>query len=356
MRYSNINDRDNVIRFFSTFCNEDKIAHENLISPFEIQKLINGRSNISLDEVLQLYRENGFEIDLPPSGSKYEDFQYYWSSIRGKSNGHYFRYRCTTESYLSGIHLLKLAQGHSLVDIGCGSGHFSAVYKFYCKSTTAVDAELSNLLILNCCFSPSTSLICTDLNVTIGLDGRRFDSVFISDVLHYIKDKERFLSEVHDSWNCKGYLLLNHIHHLGQKVYEAGMGVPLHLSEWKDLIQREFPHAIIKFYSESAFIKYVIGDSSTLEQANDTEESPVLCIVSHHSFDLKQKIPVPPCIQLNTAYSLCSNEGQIVLTRKNLPQSFLDEFESDLFPKQYVLPNLLFPVDALFARGLFFVI
>ena len=43
MRYSNINDRDNVIRFFSTFCNEDKIAHENLISPFEIQKLINGR-------------------------------------------------------------------------------------------------------------------------------------------------------------------------------------------------------------------------------------------------------------------------------------------------------------------------
>ncbi len=194
------------------------------------------------------------------------------------------------------------------------------------------------------------------MNVTIGLDGRRFDSVFISDVLHYIKDKERFLSEVHDSWNCKGYLLLNHIHHLGQKVYEAGMGVPLHLSEWKDLIQREFPHAIIKFYSESAFIKYVIGDSSTLEQANDTEESPVLCIVSHHSFDLKQKIPVPPCIQLNTAYSLCSNEGQIVLTRKNLPQSFLDEFESDLFPKQYVLPNLLFPVDALFARGLFFVI
>ena len=352
MKVSYINWGDIDIKFCCSFFNGGKISHENLCSPFLLQQYVTENECLRVEELLKRYEEEGYNIDISKNDNEKICFIDCWDRLRGTNRGNYFRYRFLTESYLSGIHLLKLIGRGSLVDVGCGTGHFSSLYKHYCSSTVAIDAELSNLLILHKFFSKNTHLICTDLNVTLGLDDEKYDNFFMSDLFHYVRNKEHFISEIDKHWSKKGLLLFNHIHHCGQYMQEKGIGNPLSLSGLRNLLSEKFPDAQICFFGERDFVRFVLGKSDRLTEAKEDEKSPLVCIVSYQNYDLKKKLPTPPAVKLNNAYDLVVSNGGLTLERCELSQEFLTEFKSDLFPEKCEFFHLTIPYEDWFSRGL----
>lgn len=351
---SYIVDGDTKIEFYHSFSDVNKTAHENLCSPFMLQNFLREKKIMTVEEVIEWYKKNQYSLNLPMIGANYNDFQECWNKLRGNDRGNYFRYRCTTESYLSGIHLLKLVEGQSLIDIGCGIGHFSAFYKYLCSRTGAVDAELSNLLIMHRCFSDETSLICSDLNVSLGTSNEKYDNVFASDILHYIHNKKHFMKEIELMWNREGLLLFNHVHHCGQEMKEEGIGEPLKVLEWKELLTTHFPNTKIRMYGEHKFVRYVLGEIDNLLEATENETSPLVCIIcdKNYEYDLRKQIVTPPVVQVNNAYELRVERGDLVFKKCKLPTEFNEEFETELFPTEYVVSGCSLPVNVLFARGI----
>ena len=328
-----IRDGNVTFDFVCAFSHGQLCSHENWAPPYKLQEWLVRERPSSFEQIIQWHIGNGVPV-WGLEGSKDDvAFGDEWTYYRGAKRGNYFRYRYISESYLSGIQLLKHVQGGVLADVGCGVGHFAKYYKERCNKSIAIDAEWCNLYFMHKYFSPSSSLVCTDLDVTLGLEQNVVDHFFISDSFHYVKEKRRFLENVRSAWSGEGLILFNHVHHIDQQMHENGIGIPLSVECYRNMIKEVFPECKVEIYGERSFVRYALDVADTIYEANNDEMSPLtICVHRGNNLDIRKQVRLPDRMRLNNAYKLVWLHDKPVFQRICLPEAFMEEFHSDLFP------------------------
>jgi ubiquinone/menaquinone biosynthesis C-methylase UbiE len=91
--------------------------------------------------------------------------------------------------------ILHVNKHSHLLDLGCGTGNFTAALQPYAASVTGIDIS-EGMLRRACAKYPSLQFIHGDVT-NLPFNPESFDGAFTVQVLHHVKDKERFLTEVY---------------------------------------------------------------------------------------------------------------------------------------------------------------
>ena len=122
-------------------------------------------------------------------------------SLLGLNRGwvDYLKHRTKDGSYKSAIKLLKShIKNERILDIGCGVGQLMPVLYKHAKPTNtfAIDISFLHLFFARKYFAkPETLLICSNVEKGLMFEDNFFDSIISVDTFHYIKSKNKLLSE-----------------------------------------------------------------------------------------------------------------------------------------------------------------
>ncbi|MCR3720590.1 MULTISPECIES: class I SAM-dependent methyltransferase [Prauserella salsuginis group] len=86
--------------------------------------------------------------------------------------------------------------GHSVLDVGCGSGKLSASLRDRGATVTGIDASAGMLELAEQRLGDDTELLLVDLNDPLPFDDETFDDAIASLVLHYLEDWTAALAEM----------------------------------------------------------------------------------------------------------------------------------------------------------------
>lgn len=93
------------------------------------------------------------------------------------------------------IRLLHVDCGSMLLDMGCGTGNYTAALQQVAKSVIGIDISIGMIEQARAKF-PALRFICGDIT-SLPFDSETFDGAFAIQVLHHVKKKEIFLRETY---------------------------------------------------------------------------------------------------------------------------------------------------------------
>lgn len=93
------------------------------------------------------------------------------------------------------VRLLRVGPDSALLDIGCGTGNYTAALQQVAKSVIGIDISIGMIEQARAKF-PRLRFVCGDV-MSLPFNSATFDGGFAIQVLHHIKKKEIFLNEVH---------------------------------------------------------------------------------------------------------------------------------------------------------------
>jgi ubiquinone/menaquinone biosynthesis C-methylase UbiE len=196
-----------------------------------------------------------------PAGRFVED----WIACCGGRN-HYFVIRWACPSYLCALALLPRLVGGRLLDLACGVGHLAGLLAVHRPSTELylADINLLHLLVAKAYFAPRASLACIDFDEPLPLPDAAFDTVVISDALHYCENQEALLGEAMRVLKSNGELFVIHLHDPRRLAGELAPGCPATRAQYLKWIRKAEPKARILGAAEDTLIRR-IEDASAFD-------------------------------------------------------------------------------------------
>lgn len=126
-----------------------------------------------------------------------------------------------------------------LLDLGCGTGHSTAMLAAMYPSLpiVAADPDFVNLHILQRFFAPEAEAICVDAELPLPFRDDTFAATFCLDTFHYIRSKWALAHEMRRVTARDGLILVPHLHN--RSVDNPSPGVPLHGAQYRRLFDNE---------------------------------------------------------------------------------------------------------------------
>ena len=100
--------------------------------------------------------------------------------------------------------ILKLAEGKTVLDVGCGSGHLSKTLTEKGHSVVAIDCDWKAVGIAK---KKGIRAFVSDINEWNS--DEKFDCIILGDVLEHIEDDKSALKKVHDMLEPNGCIVAN---------------------------------------------------------------------------------------------------------------------------------------------------
>jgi SAM-dependent methyltransferase len=113
--------------------------------------------------------------------------------------------------------ILRLTETSRLLDLGCGTGNFTAALGQYAASVTGIDISEGMLRRARAKF-PNLNFVHGDVT-NLPFDPDTFDGAFTVQVLHHIKEKERFLKEVYRVLRPGGRFVIDSCSHRQMRTF-----------------------------------------------------------------------------------------------------------------------------------------
>lgn len=115
------------------------------------------------------------------------------------------------------VRLLHLDSDSALLDVGCGTGNYTAVLQRVAKSIIGMDVSMDMIEQARTKF-PALQLVCGDAT-SLPFGSEVFDGAFVIQVLHHIKHKEAFLKEAHRVLRKRGYIAIHSCSHRQMRAF-----------------------------------------------------------------------------------------------------------------------------------------
>jgi ubiquinone/menaquinone biosynthesis C-methylase UbiE len=109
------------------------------------------------------------------------------------------------------IRLLQVDKNSHLLDLGCGTGNYTAELQKAAKSVVGIDISKGMIDQAKAKF-PEMKFICGDVS-DLPFDSEAFDGAFSIQVLHHVKKREIFLKETHRVLRQGGYIAIDSCSH-----------------------------------------------------------------------------------------------------------------------------------------------
>jgi len=109
------------------------------------------------------------------------------------------------------IRVLHVDSGSTLLDMGCGTGNYSAALQSVARNVIGIDASIGMIGQAQT-KSPALQLVCGNV-MSLPFDSQTFDGALTVQVLHHIKNKELFLKEAYRVLRKGAYLAIHTCSH-----------------------------------------------------------------------------------------------------------------------------------------------
>jgi SAM-dependent methyltransferase len=109
------------------------------------------------------------------------------------------------------VRLLHVDKNSALLDLGCGTGNYTAAMQQKAKSVFGIDLSKGMIEQAKAKF-PEIEFICGDVS-DLPFDSETFNGVFAIQVLHHVKNKEIFLKEAHRVLRKGGHIAIDSCSH-----------------------------------------------------------------------------------------------------------------------------------------------
>ena len=109
------------------------------------------------------------------------------------------------------IRVLHVDSGSTLLDMGCGTGNYSAALQSVARNVIGIDASIGMIEQAQT-KSPALQLVCGNV-MSLPFDSQTFDGALTVQVLHHIKNKEVFLKEAWRVLRKGAYLAIHSCSH-----------------------------------------------------------------------------------------------------------------------------------------------
>ena len=109
------------------------------------------------------------------------------------------------------IRLLQVDKNSHLLDLGCGTGNYTAELQKVAKIVMGIDISKGMIEQAKTKF-PQIEFICGDVG-DLPFDSETFDGAFAIQVLHHVKDKETFLKEAYRVLHKGGHMAIDTCSH-----------------------------------------------------------------------------------------------------------------------------------------------
>lgn len=115
------------------------------------------------------------------------------------------------------VRLMKLSHDSVVLDMGCGTGNYTAAIQQAIKSVIGIDLSTGMLGQAHTKF-PSLSLIYGDIT-SLPFDSDIFDGAYAVQVLHHVRNKETFLKEARRVLKKGAYLAIDSCSHRQMRTF-----------------------------------------------------------------------------------------------------------------------------------------
>lgn len=115
------------------------------------------------------------------------------------------------------VRLLHASSESMLLDLGCGTGNYTAALQQVTQSVLGIDMSIGMIKQARAKF-PELQLVCGDVT-NIPFDSETFDGAFTIQVLHHVKKKDTFLREAHRVLRKDGYLAVDSCSHKQMRAF-----------------------------------------------------------------------------------------------------------------------------------------
>lgn len=122
-----------------------------------------------------------------------------------------------TETVEKLIKLLHIGDNSVVLDLGCGTGNYTAALERVAKRVIGIDSSIGMLEQALAKFA-ELPLICGDIT-SLPFGSEAFDGAFAIQVLHHVKERELFLSEAYRVLKKGAYLAIDSCSHRQMRTF-----------------------------------------------------------------------------------------------------------------------------------------
>ena len=109
------------------------------------------------------------------------------------------------------VRILQVDKDSVLLDLGCGTGNYTAALQQIAKSVIGIDISQGMIDQAKAKY-PEIKFICGDV-ANLAFDSETFDGAFSIQVLHHVKKREMFLEEAYRVLRKGGYIAIDSCSH-----------------------------------------------------------------------------------------------------------------------------------------------
>jgi SAM-dependent methyltransferase/uncharacterized protein YbaR (Trm112 family) len=180
----------------------------------------------------------------------------------------------------------------TVLDLGCGAGHSTAMMKalFPSLSFVAADPDFVNLHLLRRQFADDATCICIDAELPLPFADRQFDAVFCLDAFHYIRAKWALARELDRVVDETGVWIFPHLHNAA--VSNVSPGIPLRAEDYLRMFGSIDSFVLDEATVLRQFIDDHILDLTDVPRVHDLSGAPVFSLVGSRRVDVRRRYDI----------------------------------------------------------------
>jgi ubiquinone/menaquinone biosynthesis C-methylase UbiE len=279
--------------------------------------------------------------------------------------GKYLKYRFSSDSFWSLYPFLSLIKekNSKILDLSCGTGHFSFVLSQYVgpSELCCADKYFSLLYLARKYFAPNAEFVCLDFNNTLPFKNNAFSSILMADALMLVHSRFSLIHEIERLLMQDGFSLFLHVHNsLGKNLEPVGSyGKGMTPKQWRMLF--ETTKLNLKILSEKQVLDNYLSQNILLlqDETNDGElnSSNALIILATIDSEIFRKYDNAKRILLsarknliiNPIYKIRQENNILNLSRPSLTIDNVGDFypiAEKYLPKEIQLQKDIFDNDS----------